>query len=162
MTGRAEGVTARQGAGRMSSRRTMTGVLIGLGVYLVGALLLLLAPTSPQALVTATTAWLHSDIGLGEVRQGWVEFGANVVLFVPLGVLVTLAFRAAWIGVTVAAVLSASAELVQVLLPNRTPSARDVLANVLGAAIGAAIVVALRAGRRHRDTPSEPTSGARS
>jgi hypothetical protein len=124
--------------------------MAGLAAYLLCALVILLSPVSPEDLVTATTAWLRDGAGLAFVRQGWVEFGANVALFAPLGVLVTLAFRRAWAGIAAAVVLSAGVELAQLLLPGRTASARDVLANVLGAALGAFVVVVLRAAARRR------------
>ncbi|MCX6502432.1 MAG: VanZ family protein [Microbacterium sp.] len=132
-------------------RRGVTAVLSALAVYLGGALVILLSPTSPAELVAATTTWLR-DLGLGAVRQGWVEFAANIALFAPLGVLLTLGFRRSWAGIAAATVVSATVELGQLLLPHRTASIRDVFANVLGAATGAALVLALRAGRRRRET----------
>lgn len=132
-------------------RGRSTWVLAALAIYLMGAIVILLSPVSPEGLVTATTAWLRDDVGIAAVRQGWVEFGANVVLFAPLGILVALGFRSAWAGVAAAVMLSAGAELAQILLPGRMASARDVLANVLGAAVGSVLVVAVRAARRRRE-----------
>jgi hypothetical protein len=129
---------------------TRTAVVVGLAAYLVAALVVLLSPVSPEAIVAAVTAWLRDDVGLSAVRQGWIEFGANVAMFVPLGLLVTLAFRHAWWGVAAALIISAGAELAQVLLPGRLASPRDVVANVLGAGAGAAVIVAVRAIRRGR------------
>ena len=72
----------------------------------------------------------------------------NIVLFLPLGFLLPLAFRslrlAAWTGLAiscaVAFVLSASVEIAQLLfLPDRYPSLLDVLANTLGGFFGYAI-----------------------
>lgn len=124
-----------------------------LALYAAAVVAVLLAPVSPSQAVDVLTGWIQEDLGLAFVRQGWVEFTANVLMFVPLGVLVPLVFRRLWIGVVVAAALSAGAELAQILLPARHASMRDVLANVLGALLGAAIAWALT--RRH------PSRGSR-
>src|SRR3546814_3602942 len=134
----------------LAIRRRRRWVFAGLGIYLAAALVVLLSPVSPEAIVAAVTTWLRDDAGLSSVRQGWVEFAANIALFAPLGALVTLVFRRGWAGVVVALVLSAGVELAQTLLPGRLASPRDVLANVLGAAVGAAAVLVLRAARRAR------------
>lgn len=137
-------------SGVLPAGRRRGWVFAGLGAYLAAALVVLLSPVSPEAIVAAVTAWLRDDAGLSSVRQGWVEFAANIALFAPLGALVTLAFRRRWAGVVVALVLSAGVELAQTLLPGRVASPRDVVANVLGAALGAAVVLLLRAARRTR------------
>ena len=77
---------------------------------------------------------------------------AVVALFMPLGFLLTMLFRRAWVGVLLAVLLSVSFELVQVVLPARLPSARDIAANALGALVGAALawlVLTLRRRRLH-------------
>lgn len=131
---------------RLSGRRRWAVALLAL--YAAAVVAVLLAPVSPAQVVNVLTAWIQEDLGLTVVRQGWVEFTANVLMFVPLGVLVPLVFRRLWIGVLVAAALSAGAELVQTLLPARHASMRDVLANVLGALLGAAVLWAVT---RHRE-----------
>lgn len=113
-------------------------MLVALGVYGLCAVALLLSPIGPGELVEMVVAWVRGIPGLGGVRQGWIEFAANILLFVPLGFLLTGLFRRPWWGFALALGLSVAAELVQVLLPARLPSPRDVLANALGAAIGAA------------------------
>ncbi|WP_347978080.1 VanZ family protein [Microbacterium sp. ProA8] len=72
-----------------------------------------------------------------------VEFGANVLLFVPLGILLALAMpRHRPLVVPVALVVTGAIEAGQALfLDERTASLRDVLANTLGAAAGLLIVV---------------------
>lgn len=133
--------------GGRGGRRT-AWVAAGFAAYVSAALVILLSPVSPEAVVAAITGWIQDGLGLTIVRQGWVEFAANVALFAPLGILVTLAMRRAWAGVAAGVVLSAGAEVAQLLLPGRTASARDVLANVLGAALGALLVLVVRALRR--------------
>jgi VanZ family protein len=129
-------------------------VLWLLVAYAVLAVVLLFSPVGPGTIVDAIMAWIHDDLGLTGVRQGWIEAPANVVLFAPLGLLLTLVFQHPWLGVAVAVVLSAGAELAQIVLPSRTPSLRDVVANVIGAVIGAAIAWAVIAHRRRRARPS--------
>jgi glycopeptide antibiotics resistance protein len=153
MTVRAEAAPAR-------SVRVWLAVLLVL--YVGGMLTVLLSPVSPEALVAAVTGRIQAVPAFAAVRQGWVEFGANVLLFVPLGALVTWAFRRAWWGVLVAVVLSASAELAQMLLPGRLASPRDVLANVIGAVIGALVAGLVRAAVRRARRASAPRAGARS
>ena len=80
-----------------------------------------------------------------------VEFAANIVLFVPLGILVSLLapHRPAWAVVCLGLATSAVIELSQLLfLPDRVADVRDVVANTLGTALGVALLRA--AGRRSR------------
>ncbi len=126
---------------------------VALALYAAAVGVVLLAPGSPSDQVDAVTAFVRGDLGLSFVRQGWVEFAGNVAMFLPLGFLLTLLLRAPWWGVALAVGASAAAELVQVLLPARTATPRDVLANALGALAGAGIawlVVIRRAPRRPR------------
>lgn len=82
-----------------------------------------------------------------------LEFSANIVMFVPFGVLVPLAFgrldgRVAWLTIAAGAGLSMAIELSQLVIPGRVSSVLDVVANTLGAAVGVACVwVAERAPR---------------
>lgn len=81
---------------------------------------------------------------------GWfdyslIESGANVLLFIPFGILVAafLPLRRAWLALPIGILASTSIELGQELFrPERVATPRDVLANALGAAIGTAIVYA--------------------
>ncbi|QKJ20303.1 VanZ family protein [Microbacterium hominis] len=89
-----------------------------------------------------------------------IEFTANVVLFVPLGALLSLVLPAhrRWVvpiafGVTV---LIESGQAI--LLSARTPAVSDVVANVLGATIGVAAVWAIE--RRSRRDVGEPPGAA--
>ncbi|MGH3704369.1 MAG: VanZ family protein [Agromyces sp.] len=130
--------------------------LWALAVYLLLAAVVLMAPLSFGAITQAIATWANDALGIPGVRAGMVEFAANIAFFVPFGLLLTLSTRRFWLGLTSAVVLSASVELVQLILPSRVASLRDVLANVLGAAIGSLIaLVVLRSGsRRKRATAS--------
>lgn len=79
---------------------------------------------------------------------GWfdyslIESGANVLLFIPFGILVAafLPLRRTWIALPAGIVASVCIEVGQELFrPERVATPRDVLANALGAAIGTVIV----------------------
>lgn len=81
---------------------------------------------------------------------GLIELSANVALYVPSGIfaMVIVPTLRWWKIVIIALVVSSSAELVQGLLPGRTATVQDVVANTAGAAIGVALVVGVRAIRR--------------
>ncbi|MEJ1921977.1 VanZ family protein [Microbacterium sp. KHB019] len=111
----------------------------GLVIYGVLVVLVLVLPIGYGGLIEAATAQISAVLGTESVNPHWVEFGANILIFAPLGFLLTLLFDHPWRGALLAAALSIAAELGQILIPARTPSARDVLANALGAAVGAAL-----------------------
>lgn len=89
--------------------------------------------------------WMTSAFGLTTV-QGYdvVQFVANVAMFVPLGVLaLVVRRRTTLVQATVAgAGVSVLIELLQHWLrPERVASPQDVVANALGAALGAGAVL---------------------
>ncbi len=132
--------------------------LLALIAYAAVTLAILIAPVSPEAIVRRTVQILNEGFGWGFVRTGHVDAAYNVILFIPLGFLMTLTFRRRWVGVLIAIALSVSAELVQTFLPLRTASLRDVITNAAGAVIGAAIAVALsrrRVSRRNAVAQAE-------
>lgn len=123
-----------EGASRRLRQRV---AVVGLGVYGLAALAVLLLPVSWGGVVLALGDFVRYELGWAGFGYGWVEFVANVALFLPLGFVLTLAFRRWWWGVGLALLLSTAAELVQAFIPGRVASGRDVLANVIGAAVGA-------------------------
>lgn len=136
----------------VSRRGWVTGAL---ALYSLALLAVLLLPVSYSGIVNAIGDWLRYDVGIAWFGSGWIEFGANILMFVPLGFLLTLLFRRPWFGVVLALVLSAAAEVAQIVIPSRQPTARDIVANTLGATVGAALawLIVLRRGRR---TAAEP------
>ena len=120
-------------------------------VYLVAVGILVFQPTGDQA--GGSVAWV-SDLLRSWHAGSWlsgpvnVEWGLNVLMFVPLSLLGS-AFRPGWTWrdwVGVGFLASGLIELVQlVFLPERTASFADVVANTLGALIGA--LLAPHAGR---------------
>ncbi|GAA2002615.1 VanZ family protein [Microbacterium ulmi] len=91
------------------------------------------------AMITDAVPWLTYDV---------IEFTSNVLLFVPLGVLLALVLRGRWwLVVVIALVVAAAIEMGQwMLLPARTPSLADVIANVAGAVVGLGLVATVRSG----------------
>jgi glycopeptide antibiotics resistance protein len=97
----------------------------------------------------APVAWMADLLQLDPAQSyTLLESAANVVLFIPLGALVLL-WRRQWtwlhatflaLGATVAIEL-----LQQTLRPERFASVNDVVANTLGGAVGALLVVGGRA-----------------
>ncbi|HET7173472.1 MAG TPA: VanZ family protein [Nocardioidaceae bacterium] len=112
-------------------------------VYLVAVGILVFQPTGDQA--SGSVLWVshllhswHAASWLsGPVH---VEWGLNVLMFVPLSLLGSY-FRPGWTWrdwIGVGFVASGVIELVQlVFLPDRAASFSDVVANTLGALIGA-------------------------
>jgi VanZ family protein len=128
--------------------------VICLGAYLLLPAALMLGPTP-----VAGHYWFHQGTlrvaaALGAAREPTfddAELLANVLVFVPLAALLVLALPA-WSAVRVLLLTAAVSVLVEaaqlLLLPDRDPTARDVLANTTGAAIGVALGAAVR--RRSR------------
>jgi len=136
----------------MGLRGWVIAALIGYA-GIVAAIVLL--PVGYGNITNAIDSWIRFGLGITFFGAGWVGFVANILMFVPLGLLLTLLFRARWHGVALALALSVTAELAQAFIPSREPSLRDVLANAVGAAIGA--VIAWFAAPRRAAAPPEAT-----
>jgi len=96
-------------------------------------------------------ATLHS--GFGPIAPGWSfylttgdaalgELIANLILFIPLGVALTLAGVKPMRVVAAGAVLSFTVEFLQQWIPGRDPSLGDIVANTISTALGVLLVVA--------------------
>jgi VanZ family protein len=79
-----------------------------------------------------------------------IEFASNILLFVPLGLLLTLILTTRrWLVLPIAFLATVTIECVQaVLLDARTPSVLDIVANTAGACLGMLIAVLVQALRR--------------
>ncbi|MCT9002638.1 VanZ family protein [Microbacterium memoriense] len=128
-----------------------------LAVYLLAAIALLVAPVSYSDIVIALWSWLRDGLGLEGFGAGWIEFASNVILFLPLGFLLTVLLDHPWWGACLAVGLSVGVEAAQILIPGRYASLRDILANALGAVIGALIAWLIIRRRR----PARPTATTR-
>jgi VanZ family protein len=118
--------------------------LVALVVY-VGALAALTLGESPAAALRWTTDALQHEAGFRSVTVQGVERTANVLLFVPAGLLLCYAFPRTprllvW---ALCVVVSAGAEAAQYFLPDRDATLVDVLTNATGAAIGVLLHAAL-------------------
>ncbi len=123
-------------------------------VYLVALGIILLWPDHLDRHAGAAYALLYRLFpgATGET----MDFGLNVVLFMPFGVVLSAILRGhPWRLLGIAWVVPLLVEIVQgVFLPGRTSSALDVAANTLGGLIGA--VSAVVAGRLlHRGAAAE-------
>lgn len=91
-------------------------------------------------------AWLSRRPLTEWVTYAWLEFFANIAMFVPLGVFVVLWFgvRRWWLAPLIGFALSAAIELAQLqFLPSRFADPRDLVANTAGAVLGAAVMILL-------------------
>lgn len=152
---------ARMDRHRTLSGRARTVTVTLLIAYLVGLTRVTLWPSlgteDPFGVVRTTLSWLNAhSIPLS---YAGTEFVANIVLFVPFGILVALLLprRPAWAVIGLGLATSAVIELAQLLfLPDRVADVRDLVANTLGTAVG----FALRhiAGRRSGARRPAPTT----
>lgn len=117
--------------------------------YLVALGLIVFLPADDAAQVTGLVdvlADVAASLGAPYDEAAIViEFVANIVLFVPFGVLAALAWRdlPVWAIVVLGFATSLAIELVQLGLPTRYPTVSDVIANTTGAAIGCLVVARL-------------------
>lgn len=90
---------------------------------------------------------------LGWFDYVWLERLANLVFFVPLGIVLTLALglRWSWLVPIIAVLASTGLEVVQSLwLPERTGTIGDVIMNTIGATVGCGIGLGILAARARR------------
>ncbi len=78
-----------------------------------------------------------------------LEFAANVLLFVPLGVLVPMAWGKFNALVALGAIglglaVSVCVELAQLGIPGRVADPRDLMSNTLGVIVGLGFLIAVR------------------
>ncbi|MFQ4150482.1 VanZ family protein [Arthrobacter sp. LAPM80] len=124
-----------------------------MAAYLVALALIVFWPTPvdrPAAgILNHFIAWMHHHGVPKFLGYNTIEFSANIIMFVPMGIIASVWTKRAWAGVLVGFAASVLIETCQGLfLAQRYASALDVLANTLGAVVGA--VVYLLAHERHR------------
>jgi glycopeptide antibiotics resistance protein len=131
------------------SRRWLVG---GLALYAVAVGVVVFTPVSYSGIVHRLARAVALIPGMDFFGSGWIEFVANVGLFVPLGFLLTLLVRRPLVGAAVSIAISAGIELIQIVIPDRQATVRDVVSNGIGASIGALVawLVVLRRRQRTR------------
>ena len=132
--------------------------------YLVVLALIVFLPAREAGRLTGVVGWLALQVGkLGiPVDPAYVvlEFTANIVLFLPFGLLATVAYPRLRPVVVIAIGFASSVviELVQLAIPSRYATVSDVIANTVGAVIGCLAAVAMA----RSATPSAGTSAGAS
>lgn len=130
--------------GAVAARLTLVGYLlfVGFTVWLPASV-----SSKVTGLVGVIARWV-ADAGIASYYSSAVvlEFLANVALFVPIGLLLPLAWSRLrlWQVVLIGLLMSGLIESVQGFMPSRFPTISDVIANSLGALVGGMIVVLAR------------------
>jgi len=135
------------------------------GGYLLTLVLIALWPSPvdrpAQGAINALLARLHAHGVPDWVSYALVESAANVVLFLPVGLLGVVLLGSArwWLAVVAGFAASCVIELSQlVFLPARVATLADVVANTAGAFLGALLALALLSAVTVRagDRPAQP------
>ncbi|MFP3464829.1 VanZ family protein [Leifsonia sp. SIMBA_070] len=134
-------------------RRAVLPLPIAVYLAAVAAVTLDPSPGDPAGnpLLRSLLRAVSSVPGLGWVDYDVAEFSANILLFVPMGVLFTLLLGVWrwWIAVAIGVAATLAIEFSQLFIPYRVSDVRDLVANTLGTLAGVVIVVlAARRGRR--------------
>lgn len=140
------------------NRFRLVPCLVLLGIYTAMVLTATMWPTPLDqgyaSSIARLLALLHRN-GIPEwFGYNKLEFSANVLMFIPLGFLLTLALsrRWAWMSIVLVPVFSGLIEYTQgEFLAQRFATVRDVIANSIGGYIGAVAAAALRALVHARD-----------
>ncbi len=126
-------------------KRTLVWAAFVAYLILLGYLVWNPEPTVPSSAVTRVTSLLHG-LGIG-VAVPTVEFGLNVLLFTPMGLLGMVAMPRLRVAdvVLIGFVASFVIEVVQkYFLPARAADTRDIVSNTTGALVGAVVVWIVR------------------
>ena len=91
--------------------------------------------------------WLHAQQLFEWLYWTRLEVLANIAMLVPVALLLTFALGARrwWVAVAMCVAASVGVELVQSVMPGRVSSVLDIVANGLGAVIGALVAVGIEA-----------------
>lgn len=126
--------------------RSVTSARVLLAPYLVAVGLIVFLPAPEAGKVTGLVQVLADLLATWGVPREpaavAIEFVANIVLFMPFGLLGALAWPrlSPWLVIGAGCLTSITIELVQIALPTRFPTMSDVVANTTGAALGYALV----------------------
>lgn len=137
---------------RTETRRRVRSVALALlVVYLVAAVLIAFWPVPVDSGAAGLLDRVERLLPWATYRR--IEFGANVLFFIPLGWLLSILLdRSRYLVLPIGIVMTIAIEVIQgELLDQRTASIYDVLANTTGTCIGMLIAAALT---RRRAAPS--------
>jgi len=81
-----------------------------------------------------------------------LEFGANVAMFLPIGLFFLLLFgrRQWWLAILFGFALTVGIETAQLYIPGRVSDIRDVISNTAGAIVGVVFGLIVTAPKAHR------------
>lgn len=130
----------------------------GLGLCLAVVLAATLSPTpidqGYENAIERVLSILHRN-GVPEwFGYRWLEFSANIAMFIPLAYFLSLVFptRFLWVALAVVPALSVALETLQFfVLPARFATVNDVVANTLGGWVGVAAAAVTVAAVHARD-----------
>ena len=156
---------ARRVRGPLRSTRVRQTVRVLAVVYLAMVAVITLSPaqsTNPGGPLLWVTQWLARSPVTSWLTLSRFDFTANVIMFVPFGVLVGLLLgpRRWWLVLVLAAASTVAIETAQLFIPNRVSDVHDLIANTAGAAIGLGLIVTVRLLRARRTADSLPRSAA--
>lgn len=125
-------------------------------LYLIAVLLVVFWPTPVDGPASGSLdtvlRWLHQHGIPHFIDYNFVEFTANIAMFVPMGIIASIWFKNGFVGAIAGTLASCLIELTQAtFLPDRFASGLDILANSTGAALGA---LAYFLGHRRLTKPS--------
>lgn len=155
-------VAVERHIGRQQVRRVLT-VILAVCILCIGVITLGPGPVDTEMLRPYNLMPFES---FRESRRSGAEAIGNIILFAPVGTVLSLLTRVALRSVTVATFLSVCIESLQFILASgRYADVDDVLLNALGAAIGVSLVATflmlshrLSAQATCRETPSLNTA----
>ncbi|MDR7233177.1 VanZ family protein [Agrococcus sp. BE272] len=128
-------------------RLGVVGLLLGIPVVLVVTLWPTHFLLRAKPRVVRGIGWLQARDLADWLSWTRLEVLANVAMFVPLALLLVfvLGARRWWIAVALCVALSLGVEVVQHFMPGRVASVRDIVANGIGALLGALLAVVAEA-----------------
>lgn len=101
--------------------------------------------------------WTLAEFFESHAATDWItfsrlEFAANIVMFVPLGLFLVLLLgrRQWWIAIALGVALTCGIEFAQQFIANRVSDPRDLVANGIGAVVGTLVALALTAAKARR------------
>jgi glycopeptide antibiotics resistance protein len=101
--------------------------------------------------------WTLAEFFDAHASTDWItfarlEFAANVLMFVPVGLFFVLLLgrRLWWLAIALGLAMTGAIEFAQQFIANRVSDPRDLVANALGAVVGTLVALALTAAKARR------------